>query len=509
MYVTLSSVLHGAARRWPDKLAYVYAGACHTWLEVNRRVDALAASLIGLGVRPGDVIASCTKDGPVLNELVYAAARIGAIRVGVNYRMAPVEVRRLLEHCGAKVVFVQDEFSALIPDDLGLRVLSTGDAQTETSEYGQLIADGAGVAFKERWHDVAQYCYTTGTIGRPKAAIWTHEAIASAIGHTLLDLDFRRDDVWLHCFPGAGVPCLLAIWNVFKGFPTVVMPAFEAAHALDLMHAHRVTRVLFVPTMMSACCEVQQRQARDLSSVRCISYGSAPTSPALIRRAAEAFRSASFEGTYGSTEGVGGWFTTLTPDDHKRALKDRPHILESCGKPLHHVLLRVMRDDGALCEPGEVGEVAVQGSFLMKGYLHEPELTAKTLRDGWLMTGDMGRIDEEGYLYLVDRKQFMIITGGYNVYPIEVENALAAHPAVLEVCVFGVPDPHWGETVHASVVLRDNATVSKDELHGWARARLAKFKVPKSIEFREGLTRGATGKILKRAERDRYLATKA
>lgn len=508
MDVTLSDMLRNAARRWSHDTAYVYAGMTSTWAETDRRVDALAAALRALGVKAGDVVASLTQDGPVLVELIYAASRIGAVRVGVNYRMSAVEIRTLLDHCQAKVLFVADEYRSLAPKLERLKVLGAGDAQSQLGEYAELLArhDGATVA-SERYH-VSQYCYTTGSTGRPKAAVWTHESMNYAIANTLLQLDFQRDDVWLHCFPAAGTPLILAIWNVYRGFKTVVMPAFEPDRALDLMEEHGVTRVLFVPTMMNACCEAQQKRRRNLNSVRRITYGSAPTPPALIKRSTETFPNASFEQLYGATECCGGFVTRLTAEDHVRALTSHPQILESCGLPMQHSILQVQREDGTPCDVGEVGEIAVRGGHVMQGYLNEPELTANALRNGWLMTGDMGRVDEEGYLYLVDRKQFMIITGGYNVYPIEVENALAAHPSVLEVCVFGVPDERWGEAVHAAVVLRDGAQATPEELIEWSRGQLAKFKVPKSIELRDALIRGGTGKIQKRAERDRYIAMK-
>jgi acyl-CoA synthetase (AMP-forming)/AMP-acid ligase II len=172
-----------------------------------------------------------------------------------------------------------------------------------------------------------------------------------------------------------------------------------------------------------------------------------------------------------------------------------------------HARVQVVNEKDEICPTAEVGEVRVSGGFLMNGYYQADEITKKTLKDGWLYTGDMGRLDDEGYLYLVDRKQFMIITGGYNVYPIEVENVIADHPAVQEVCVFGVPHEKWGEAIHAAIVSRRGATTSADEIMNWCRERLSSFKVPKSLEFRDGLIRGATGKILKRAERDRYLET--
>ncbi|MGE4013717.1 MAG: class I adenylate-forming enzyme family protein, partial [Alphaproteobacteria bacterium] len=211
-----------------------------------------------------------------------------------------------------------------------------------------------------------------------------------------------------------------------------------------------------------------------------------------------------FDQWYGSTEGAGGWYTQLTPEDHDRALAGAEHLLQSCGKPMHHAEIKIVRADGSICPPGEVGEVCVRGQFVMKEYFRNPDLTAETLRGGWLHTGDMGKLDDEGYVFLVDRKQFMIITGGYNVYPVDVENALAAHPAVAEVCVFGVPDEKWGEAVHALVVLRPGQSATQDEIVKWCRKDLAAFKVPKSIEFRDALMRGPTGKVLKRAHKEEY-----
>jgi long-chain acyl-CoA synthetase len=287
------------------------------------------------------------------------------------------------------------------------------------------------------------------------------------------------------------------------GFTTVVMPRFEPEQALELMHRHRCTTCLLIPTMLTAVCGEAERNPRDVSSKRKILYGSASTPPALIRRVGKVFEAIEFEQIYGSTEGAGGWFTKLSPADHRKAMTGHEGLLSSCGRPTIHTRVKILDEDDKPCETGQIGEICIAGDHVMEGYYKEAELTRKALKDGWLHTGDMGRLDENGYLYLVDRKQFMIITGGYNVYPIEVENVISAHPEVLETCVFGGPDARWGEAVHAVIVARTGSALGVEEVKAWCKTHLAQFKRPKSIEFRDALIRGATGKILKRAEQAR------
>ncbi len=357
-------------------------------------------------------------------------------------------------------------------------------------------ADGSGIA---------QICYTTGSTGNPKGAIWRHSALLNAMGFTVLDLDLRQEDIFLHCLPAAGVPSVAAVWNVIPGCTSVIMPRFQADLALGLIEKHRCTMTLWIPTMITAVCEEAETPRRNLTSMRKILYGSASTPPALVRRAADVFKGVAFEQIYGSTEGAGGWFTKLSADDHRRALEGAEDLLTSCGQPMIHARLRVADPEGRRCAPGEIGEICVRGDFVMDGYYKEDALTRQILRGGWLFTGDMGRMGEHGYFYIVDRKQFMIITGGYNVYPVEVENTIASHPSVREVCVFGAPDEKWGDAVHAAVVPSGGHTITESEIHAWCRDKLAPFKIPKSVEIRDTVIRGATGKILKRAERDRWI----
>jgi len=502
---TISEFLKTHALRRPNHPAYIYSSAAVTWKELDRRVDALVAAFKKKGLAKGDVVAVCVADGPVQIEVIYAAARLGAIRVGLNYRFAATDIQKLVAHTGARFAIAETGCRNLLDGcSIELGIVDAGDGQGELGEYESMLdfeapAHSGPVAGS----DVAQICYTTGSTGNPKGAVWLHRSVVHAMGFTLLDIGLSEEDVYLHCLPAAGVPSVLATWNVMLGFTTVVMPRFQADLALDLMERHRCTSTLLIPTMLTAVCEEAERKPRDVSSMRKILYGSASTPPALIRRGGKVFEGIEFEQIYGSTEGAGGWFTKLSAADHRRALESNDDLLSSCGKPTIHARVQIRDDDGHPCETGQVGEICVAGDFVMEGYYKEEELTRKTLKDGWLHTGDMGRLDENGYLYLVDRKQFMIITGGYNVYPIEVENVIAAHPDVLETCVFGVPDEKWGEAVHAVIVVRPGRTLHAEDVKDWCKTRLAQFKRPKSIEFREALMRGATGKIQKRAEQSR------
>lgn len=506
--VTISDILRNNTTRRPDHPAYIYSSHTQTWRELNVRVDAVAAGLWKLGVRPGDVICTLCKDGPVLVEILYAAARIGAVRVGLNYRFSGTEIGTLVRHSGAKLIIAQNDLRTLVEDvDPAFGIIDCGDGQGRLGDYeGLLRPDLSPPNVPVSDDDLAQICYTTGSTGEPKGAMWTHAAYLHVLSMVSIDLDLKPNDIFLHCLPGSGVPCVLATWNAIVGFTNVIMPAFDPDLALDLIEHHNVTFTLWVPTMITAVCDAFGRKQRNVSTMHAILYGSAPTPPALVRRALKIFNSAELIQVYGSTEGIGGWFTKLSAAEHRHALANNEKLLESCGRPMIHARVEVVNERNEPVEAGEVGEVRVTGGFLMTGYYKAAEITRNTIRQGWLYTGDMGRLDDEGYLYLVDRKQFMIITGGYNVYPIEIENVIAEHPGVQEVCVFGVPHDKWGEAIHVALVPRAKASLSEAEITTWCRERLSSFKVPKSIEIRDALIRGATGKILKRAERERFIS---
>jgi acyl-CoA synthetase (AMP-forming)/AMP-acid ligase II len=502
--------LAAQARSRPKHLAYVAGSNRRSWAEIADRSWRLAAALRSLGVQPGEVVASMGQDGLELVEVWFASATLGTIRTGINWRYAPPEIEHILNDAAVVVLVVEGGASeeALGRIDrnslAALRhVIGFGDHHQDL-DYDELIAGQQALPVDE-WpalstDDSIAISYTTGSTGRPKGALWSQRAVVEAELNTWIQAGARPDDVFLHCLPAAGVPVLLATWNVFVGSTVVLLPRFGAAAALRSIRDHRVTSTLLVPTMLLDLLDHPDLRRTDLSTLRVVIYGSAPATPALVRRALQEL-GCELQQWYGATEGTAGWFSILHHEDHLRALEFDPGLLQSCGRSTLHTEIAIMTEAGQRVPANEVGEIWVRSETIMDGYLRLPEETHQALReDGWLRTGDVGRLDEQGYLYLVDRKKFMIITGGYNVYPTVVENVLAEHPVVREVAVVGVPDERWGEAVCAVIV--PDGPVDEEELRLFCGERLATFEVPKRVVLMEQLPRGATGKVLKRAVQD-------
>jgi acyl-CoA synthetase (AMP-forming)/AMP-acid ligase II len=497
------------ARNWPDRLAYVSDTRRLTWGDVADRSLRLAHALRRLGVGAGDVIASMAEDTHETVEVWYAAALIGAVRTGVNVRYAPAETAHVLADAGTHVLVVEggageSGLDRLDPPVPGLRHVIGFGRHRQALDYETLLAgvpplpEPAGV----NPDACAAISYTTGSTGLPKGVRWSHRAIAATQVNTWLQAGMQHDDVFLHCLPAAGVPILLATWNVVNGAAVVLHRRFDAGRALAQMAQERVTSVLWVPTMMGDVLAHPGFAEYDLGSLRLVMYGSMPATPTLVRRALDGF-GCRLQQWYGSTEATAGWTSILHHEDHLAALDGRPELLTSCGRSTLQCEMAVLDEAGDPVPDGTVGEICVRGETLMLGYHNLPDQTAAVLRgDGWLRMGDLGFRDPQGYFYLVDRKHFMIITGGYNVYPMVVENALAEHPAVAEVAVVGAPDERWGEVVCAVVVA--GAPVTGAELVEFCRTRVASFEVPKRIDFADRLPRGATGKVAKRELRERY-----
>lgn len=492
------------ARSFPEKTAYIDGDRKRTWKEMDERSDALGAALQGLGVGKGDVVAVLAQDRVEVFEHFFACMKTGALRTGINWRYSEREMTHIVRDSDARAIIVQAECVELLADHLpalqaeGRHVVGFGEGHGLPLDYETLLGEAGTPELPSlEDDDLIAISYTSGTTGLPKGAMLTQKGVRASLTHTTLGIGLRHDDVWASVFPAAGITLLIGCFNLVNGMTTVLPDGyFKPRRFLELVEENGVTSTILVPTMLKQVTEEQREHPHDTSTLRLMAYGSMPATPAMIRGALDTF-GCGFQHWYGATEGTGGWYAFLLEDDHRHALEEEPELLTSCGRPLLHMEMSIRDEGGGELPPGEVGEVWVAGDTVMAGYLNQPEETEEVIEGRWLKTGDMGRFDERGYLYLGDRKKFLIITGGYNVYPVVVENALAEHPSVREVTVLGIPHPDWGEAVVAAVVPAPEKALSSKELVDFCRERVGRFEVPKHVEIMEELPKGVTAKVQK------------
>jgi fatty-acyl-CoA synthase len=483
-----------------DLAALTFHGATTTWSELQARVVALAGALARRRVRAGDRVAILMGNRPEYVELLVAVNRLGAIAVPLNFRLSPGEVAYVLDDSGAALLFA-DEGTAQVAVEATAQT-SRAVTVVDGPAYDALLAEVGDPAPDV---DVAEespalIMYTSGTTGRPKGAVLTHRNLASQSATLLTAFGLRFDgEVNLCASPlfhigaiGSVAPALMV------GATIVVLPtgAFDAAEVLDLMARERVTSVFLVPTQWQALCDEQERSPRDLAGLRVTGWGAAPATDTLLRKMAEVFVGTANVALFGQTE--------MSPVTCVLEGKDALRKLGSVGKPVPAVQARVVGPDMVDVAPGEVGEIIYRGPGTMLGYWNNPEATAEAFAGGWFHSGDLVRVDDEGFVYVVDRAKDMIISGGENIYCAEVENVLAAHPGIAEVSVISRPHERWGETPVAVVVPRDGAQLELEEVRSWASTRLARYKLPTVLEVVTELPRNASGKVTKGTLRDRF-----
>jgi len=510
--VRLHDFLDYHAREIPAAEFALYQGLKVTYREAQDAVHQLANALLAEGLVVGDRIAILAKNSLEYALLYFACSKAGVVPVPLNYRLAPKEWHYVLADSQAKLLLAGPEFTAGIDQvrgELGevKRFISIGGAtpagwESYANWVGSHGTEAPSVEIDPA-HPVYQM-YTSGTTGRPKGAIVTHHAVTSNV--TQLRTGFYVDPgerylIVVPLYHAAGASALFI--TTACGGSSYLQADFVPSEVVRALSEDHVALTTLVPAMIQAMLlMVPDIAKRTYDSLRQLAYGASPISEDTLRRALEVFRCNFVQG-YGMTEST-AVLTLLTPADHERALSGRPELLRSAGRPIVGTELRIIDSEGHPVGVGEAGEITARGPQLMQGYWNQPEATKRTLTDGWLHTDDVGRLDEEGYLYILDRVKDMIVSGGENVYPNEVENALFAHPAVADAAVIGVPDPRWGEAVKAIVVLRPEHQASEDELREFCRSHLAGFKVPKSIDFVPSLPRNATGKVLKTELREPY-----
>ncbi|MFZ5649870.1 MAG: long-chain-fatty-acid--CoA ligase [Bacillota bacterium] len=503
----LGGVLALNARRHPEKEALVYGENRFNYRQFNAGANRLAHVLIGLGVKKGDKVALMMQNSDRFCFAFFAVMKAGGVAVPMNYRLAPPEAQYVLDHSESTVMIFDPEYLPLVREVRGglpgVRhyIQAWGKPEDESVLEWDRIVDGMpetdpGVRVEE-WDD-CEILYTSGTTGRPKGALFDHHRIIHVGFNACVFMGINQKTRMLHVAPlfHSAELNLFLVSGTYVGATHVVHRVFNPVDVLKTLQDEKISFFFGVPTMYNFMLQVPNLESYDLSSVKRWGYGAAPMAPELVRQSMERLRSDQFYNLCGLTEaGPGG--ILLEPEDQLR----KPG---AGGKAIVNTEARVVDNDGSDVKPGVVGELVLRGETIMKCYYRNPEATAETIKDGWLHTGDLAVIDDEGYITLVDRKKDMIITGGENVYSTEVEQVLYEYPGVLEAAVIGVPNPVWGETVAAVICPKPGVTLAPEEIRSFCMNRLADYKVPRIFYFTGLLPRNASGKVLKIRLREMY-----
>lgn len=506
----IGDVYRRNALRYGDKPAFIMPdGRSRSFAALNERATRLATALLARGLQPGDRVGILSRNRIEYVE-AYGVSGAGLIALPLNWRLSPRELQIVLTDAEPAALIVDRSFGPVIAELRAtlpfVRVfLLLDDAADGFECYEDIVAAGSTAAPQIAVSPEATACllYTSGTTGIPKGAELTHRGLLLNCAGAMREMfDYTDADVtlapmpffhvggmWYHLFPSFAAGCT-----------TVIMPQFDPQGVLTLMARHRVTNTHLVPTMIHALLEQPNIEAFDLPALRMVFYAASSMPVETLKRATATF-ACDFAQGYGSTEA--GTVTCLTPDDHRRARAGHEGLLSACGRPLDGVAVRLDAPDRG--EDGDVGEILVRSPMTMARYWRNPDATAQAIQDGWLRTGDLGRIDGEGYLYILDRKSDMIVTGGENVYPREVEDILLQDAAVLEVAVFDLPDERWVQKVVAAVVPRE-AGIDADAVLARAKQRLAGYKCPKQVFVTDSLPKNAAGKVLRKVLREAYRA---
>ena len=511
VFRNFGDVTRHLAATQPDRVALTFEGRDTTYGEFERYTNRVAAALLASGVKKGERVAYFGKNSDRYLEIFFGAAKVGAVTTPINWRLAGPELAYILQDSRAPILFVGEEFGDTVEQVAGdcpcLKTIVDMDTRGNRPvfrEWRDAQAETAPASDVGRDDDVLQL-YTSGTTGRPKGAM--------LMARNLLDLQdmvhridgewarWSPDDISLIAMPighigGTG----WAFWTLFHGAKGIVVRDFDPNRVLDFIEHDKVNKLFIVPSALQIVVSQPRARRIDYSHLKYICYGASPIPLALLRECVEVF-GCGFVQMYGMTETT-GTVVALPPEDHSLEGSKR---MRSAGKPLPGVDLAILDVSGRHLPPEEVGEIAIRSPSNMRGYWNLPEATSKAIdKDGWLRTGDAGYLDADGYLYIHDRVKDMIISGGENVYPAEVENAIHGHPDVFDVAVIGVPSEKWGEEVKAIVQPKPGSRPDPQDVIRWARERVAAFKAPKSVEFIDAFPRTATGKILRRELREKY-----
>ena len=510
---TLADISRQQARTRGSCVAMIFQDRTTTFAELDRNASRVANGLIASGQRPQHRVGYFGKNSDRYFEVMLGALKANTAIVGINWRLAAPEVAYVINDAGCEVIFADAEFAPLI-EKIGaecarLRHRIVVDTEREgwshypawrdrNSSHDPLVPISP--------QDDAIQLYTSGTTGHPKGVQLTNAnylAFFRAAQEAKWG-DFAAGDANLVAMPNFHVAGTnMGVATLAQGATAIIQREVNPSEILELIARHRIKSAFLVPAVIGMLVQHPNVREADISSLRSMFYGASPIAEALLAQAQATFTGCGFTQLYGLTETVGA-ATALQPADHIA----EKGLLRSCGKPYPGIEVKTVDSSGRATGPGDVGEIVIRGGVVMKGYWNKPEATAAAIRDGWFYTGDAGYFDADGFLYIHDRVKDMIVSGGENIYPAEVENAVFGHPAVADVAVIGVPDDKWGEAVKAIVVLKPGANATAADVIAFARTRIAGYKVPKSVDFIAALPRNPSGKILRRELREPYWAGK-
>ena len=509
-------IRHNAKIR-PDRVAVTYAGGEITYRELLLRTNCAANALRGLGVKKGERVAVLAQNCHEYVELYFAAGKAGAVTTPLNYRLTGSEIEHIVNDSEATVVIAQDSFAPVIESireklPRVKELVCIGQKRDGWRDYEAWTAAASGDEPPEvaTENDLIWQMYTSGTTGRPKGAMITHRnLLTNVLQFSMAFGDLKDEDRTLIVAPlyhAAAV--VVSMCTIARGARLVVKQDFNPPEVVASFDKEGVTHALLVPAMILFLLNMPDIDKVNFGSLRCVFYGASAIPLEVLKKAMATF-DCQFLQAFGQTESV-ALLTQLSADDHvKAAASDDPRVqrrLLSCGREVFGTEVRIVDEQGKEVARGEVGEIAARGDQVMKGYWKLPEATSTTLKDGWLHTGDLGTMDEDGYVYVVDRLKDMIVSGGENVFPREIEDVLFQHPAIADATVIGVPSDQWGEEAKAVVVLKPGQSATAEAILGYCKGKLAGFKRPRSVDFVAALPKNPSGKVLKRELREPYWA---
>jgi len=515
----LTETLKKASKFFPQKEAIVCGGKRWTYRQFHERINRLSSLLKAFGIKKDDKVAVLHPNCHYFLEVYYGIAQIGAISVPINTRLSPGEIAFILQDSESKALISDPAFQKQVDpireEMPGVKkILWTGDGMIAREDrdlhYEKVLEQGDPNEHPEApitSEDIAQIYYTSGTTGRPKGVMLSHKNVTTHALGTIAEVHLTDQDVWIHVAPLFHLADAWATWAItWVGGTHVLVREFDSKTVLETIEKEKVTLTNLIPTMLNLMVNYPEVGKYDYGSLRVLLSGGAPIAPEVVRKIVGTFK-CDYIQTYGMTE-TSPYLTLSLLKGHLKGLDEAEQLRfkSKTGREFIGVELKVVNDRGEEIKKDEkeVGEIIVRGDIVTKGYWKLPQETAKSIRDGWLYTGDMAVMDEEGYVTIVDRKKDMILTGGENVYSTEVENVLYMHPAILECAVVGVPDEKWGEAVKGIVVLKQGQTATEQEIIRFCKEKIAHYKAPKSIDFIDALPRTGSGKIQKKGLRDQY-----